>query len=47
MNLSGANVLIPGGFGGAVISISHDGKYRQEVCGTVYEMTEEGLVKRR
>lgn len=30
-------------FPGAVISISHDRKYIKEVCGKVYEMTEEGL----
>ncbi len=33
------------GFGGAIISISHDRKYIQEVCDTVYRLTEEGLVK--
>ena len=32
-------------FGGAVISISHDRKYIDEVCGSVYELTENGLVK--
>ena len=30
-------------FGGAVISVSHDRKYMNEVCQTVYELTEEGL----
>lgn len=30
-------------FGGAIISISHDRKYIREVCGTVYELKEDGL----
>ena len=30
-------------FPGAVISISHDRKYLQEVCQRVYRLTEEGL----
>jgi ATPase subunit of ABC transporter with duplicated ATPase domains len=30
-------------FPGAIISISHDRKYIEEVCGKVYELTEEGL----
>lgn len=33
-------------FPGAVISISHDRKYIEEVCETVYELTEKGLAKR-
>lgn len=33
------------GFGGTIISISHDRKYIAEVCGTVYELTDEGLNK--
>ena len=33
-------------FPGAVISISHDRKYIDEVCDTVYELTTEGLVIR-
>ena len=33
-------------FGGAIISISHDRKYIREVCDTVYELDEEGLLKR-
>ncbi len=33
-------------FPGAVISISHDRKYIDEVCTKVYELTEEGLVER-
>ena len=33
-------------FGGAVISVSHDRRYLSEVCGTVYELTPEGLIKR-
>ena len=33
-------------FGGAVISVSHDRRYLSEVCGTVYELTPEGLKKR-
>ncbi len=32
-------------FPGAVISISHDRKYIDEVCDTVYRLTPEGLVK--
>ena len=34
-------------FPGAVISISHDRKYVDEVCDTVYEMTKEGLVLKK
>lgn len=29
---------------GAIISVSHDRKYISEVCGTVYKLTEEGLM---
>ena len=32
-------------FPGAIIGISHDRKYIDEVCTTVYELTEEGLVE--
>ena len=32
------------GFGGAIISISHDRKYIAEVCDKVYQLTEKGLV---
>nr|MDE7327700.1 ATP-binding cassette domain-containing protein [Lachnospiraceae bacterium] len=32
------------GFGGAVISVSHDRKYLEEVCDKVYELREDGLV---
>jgi ATPase subunit of ABC transporter with duplicated ATPase domains len=32
-------------FPGTVISISHDRKYIGEVCNTVYELTETGLVE--
>ena len=32
-------------YAGAVISISHDRKYIDEVCDTVYELTETGLKK--
>lgn len=32
-------------FPGAILSISHDRKYMEEVCDTVYRLTEEGLVK--
>lgn len=32
-------------FGGAIISISHDRKYIQEVCSEIYQLTEMGLVK--
>lgn len=34
------------GFGGAIISVSHDRKYIGEVCDAVYELTAEGLVLR-
>ena len=34
------------GFGGAIISISHDRKYLDEVCQKVYELTAEGLALR-
>lgn len=30
-------------FGGAIISVSHDRKYLEEVCDEVYELTREGL----
>ena len=30
-------------FGGSIISISHDRKYINEVCDTVYELNENGL----
>lgn len=33
-------------FGGAILSVSHDRKYLEEVAETVYELTPEGLVKR-
>ncbi len=32
-------------FPGAILSISHDRKYMEEVCDTVYRLTENGLVK--
>jgi len=32
-------------FGGAIISISHDRRYLNEVATTVYELTSEGLIK--
>ncbi len=31
------------GFGGAILSVSHDRKYLREVCDTVYELREGGL----
>lgn len=34
-------------FGGCVLSVSHDRKFIQEVGETLYELTEEGLVKRK
>ncbi|MDD3251143.1 MAG: ATP-binding cassette domain-containing protein [Lachnospiraceae bacterium] len=34
-------------FPGAVISISHDRTYIEEVCDTVYELTAEGLIRSR
>lgn len=33
-------------FPGAIISISHDRKYMEEVCDTIYELTKDGLKKR-
>ena len=33
-------------YGGAVISVSHDRKYIAEVCDTVYELTETGLIRK-
>ena len=30
-------------FPGAIISISHDRKYIDEVCDTIYELTSDGL----
>ena len=33
------------GFGGAIISVSHDRKYLAEVCDAVYELTPGGLVR--
>jgi len=30
-------------FGGAIISVSHDRKYLDEVCGQVYELTDNGV----
>ncbi len=33
-------------FEGAVISISHDRKYMEEVCDTIYELTDRGLEKK-
>ena len=32
-------------FPGAILSISHDRKYMEEVCDTIYRLTEAGLVK--
>jgi ATPase subunit of ABC transporter with duplicated ATPase domains len=32
------------GFNGEVISVSHDRKYLEEVCDTIYELTAEGLL---
>ena len=32
------------GFGGTIISISHDRKYLAEVCDKIYELCENGLV---
>ena len=32
------------GFGGTIISISHDRKYLAEVCDKIYELRESGLV---
>ena len=29
---------------GAIISVSHDRKYMEEVCDRLYELTEEGLL---
>ncbi|MBQ2094724.1 MAG: ABC transporter ATP-binding protein, partial [Firmicutes bacterium] len=30
-------------FPGAILSVSHDRKYIEEVCGTILELTENGL----
>ncbi len=32
-------------FPGAILSISHDRKYMEEVCDTIYRLTESGLIK--
>lgn len=32
-------------FGGAIVSVSHDRRYLEQVCDTVYALTPEGLVK--
>jgi ATPase subunit of ABC transporter with duplicated ATPase domains len=32
------------GFGGTILTISHDRKYIDEVADVVYELTENGLV---
>ena len=34
------------GYGGTIISVSHDRKFISEVCDRVYELTEEGLLPR-
>ena len=34
------------GFGGAILTVSHDRKYIGEVATKVYELTEQGLVVR-
>ena len=34
-------------YGGAIISVSHDRKYIDEVCDSVYKLTESGLEKQR
>ena len=34
------------GYGGTILSVTHDRKYLQEVCSTVYELTESGLIRR-
>lgn len=33
------------GFPGAILSISHDRKYMEEVCDTIYRLTENGLIE--
>ena len=33
-------------YGGTIISISHDRKYIEEVCGSIYELTSAGLMKK-
>ncbi len=35
------------GFGGAIISVTHDRKYLAEVCTAVYQLTPDGLVRLR
>ena len=32
-------------YGGTIISVSHDRKYIEEVCDTVYELTPRGLLR--
>ena len=34
-------------FGGTIISVSHDRKYLEEVCDTVYELSRDGIVARK
>ena len=34
-------------FPGAIISVSHDRKFMSEVCGTIYELTSNGLKKQK
>lgn len=34
-------------FGGAILTVSHDRKYIEEVARKVYELTEQGLVERK
>lgn len=33
-------------YGGTIISVSHDRKYIEEVCDTVYDLTNQGLMRR-
>jgi ATPase subunit of ABC transporter with duplicated ATPase domains len=35
------------GFGGVILSISHDRKYMEEVVDKIYELTETGLERKR
>lgn len=34
-------------FNGTIISVSHDRKYMEEVCDTLYELTRDGLIRKR
>ncbi|UZM97729.1 hypothetical protein OL548_22080 [Lysinibacillus sp. MHQ-1] len=33
-------------YGGTIISVSHDRRYLKEVVSTIYELTNDGLIKK-